>query len=253
MLEYLIQLPCEVFGRNMLGFLELVDIIQFEKAAVCHESQQLLKSILPYSPPIVVNRFKWKLEAINWFNKRRCRVQHATIYIESLFGVDFQNYIFDDIELQISYIKSLQYIEPLQNSYISDRVTSVKIQGKQHAAVIEVLFSLLSSVRSLNIESTNLSQWMEHIKKIGPCLCDLSICNNYALIKIITEYCPYLEKLSSSSEYAVSNIYILQNIANNCPHLRSLAIKGDFIDDAEVTAFAECYNRGRVSRLKSGS
>ena len=240
MLKYLIQLPCEMFGHNMLGFLELIDIIQFEKAAVSYISQQLLKSILPYSPPIVEKGFKWKQEAVNWINKRRCRVKYAVFHVESLCGVDIQHNIFDNVELHISYKKSLQYIEPLKNSYISERVSNVTIEGDQNPAVIEVLFSLLGNVRSLSIESTNLSQWMEHVKKIGPGLRELSISGNYALIKTITEfYCPYLEKLSLSYPSDVIDSNILQSIANNCPCLRSLEITGDFISDSDLTAFAE--------------
>ena len=48
MLEYLIQLPYDFLGQSMLGFLDLIDIIQFENASTSHESQQLLKAILPY-------------------------------------------------------------------------------------------------------------------------------------------------------------------------------------------------------------
>ena len=54
MLEYLIQLPCEVLGHNMLGYLELIDIIQLERAASSHKWQPLLTSILPYCPSIVL-------------------------------------------------------------------------------------------------------------------------------------------------------------------------------------------------------
>ena len=32
MLEYLIQLPCEVMGERMMGFLDLNDIMQFESS-----------------------------------------------------------------------------------------------------------------------------------------------------------------------------------------------------------------------------
>ena len=53
MLEYLIHLPYDLLGHNILRFLEFIDIIQYEKAAASHESQQLLRKILPYYPPII--------------------------------------------------------------------------------------------------------------------------------------------------------------------------------------------------------
>ena len=45
MLEYLIQLPSETLGHNVLGFLEVIDLIQLENAAASSKSQQLLKTL----------------------------------------------------------------------------------------------------------------------------------------------------------------------------------------------------------------
>ena len=75
MLEYLLLLPSELLGQHMLGYLELIDIIQFENAALSHQSQQLLRSILPYCPPIkfdeILNNIMFDLKSINWFNNRQ--------------------------------------------------------------------------------------------------------------------------------------------------------------------------------------
>ena len=118
MLEYLIQLPYETMGQNMLGYLELVDIIQLEKALASHKWRHLLQSIIPYCPPIIMHRYQINCEAIKWFNKRRCRIQHATIAVESLCGVHFQHYIFDKIDLCLNFAISLQHLEPLRNPCI---------------------------------------------------------------------------------------------------------------------------------------
>ena len=121
----------------------------------------------------------------------------------------------------------------------------MEIKGSPDPVVMEVLFSLLtsSSVRSLDIESPNLSQWMEHIKKIGPCLRELYLRGGFKQFQILqtkTKYFPYLEKLSF--DY-VSGGTVLQTIAINCPHLRSLDIKMKYNTsteaDADLTAFAE--------------
>ena len=252
MLEYIIKLPCEVLGHNMLGFLDLTDIIQFENAAASHESQQLLKSILPYSPPIVVMRGKridLKNESIEWINKKRCRVNFVRMNVGLLCDVDFTDYFLDNIELYMNRDISLQHIEPLKNPYIIQRVVSVNIQGDQDPTVMEVLFSLISnsSVRSLNSHSSNLSQWMEHLKKIGHCLCAFSLQRIFLSLEMFTkimEYGPNLEKLSLDrldSDGTDSNT--LQSIANNCSHLRSLDIEVYYLSnttaDADLTTFAE--------------
>ena len=61
---------------------------------------------------------------------------------------------------------------------------------------------------------------------------------------IKTEYCPYLEKLNICTMSDVSQSRdILQSIANNCPHLRSLKIYLSHFSsakaDADLAAFAE--------------
>ena len=127
MLEYLIQLPYETMGQNMLGYLELVDITQFEKASASHKWRQHLQSILPYCPPILMHRYMINCEAFNWFNKRRCCVKHATIPVESLCERLVQHYIFNDIEICLNFTISLQHVEPLRNPYINRGISHVKI------------------------------------------------------------------------------------------------------------------------------
>ena len=121
------------------------------------------------------------------------------------------------------------------------------ISSNQDPAVMDVLFSLLSSVRTIHIDSSNLTEWMMHLKQLGPYLRELNLMYVYAHSKIfstITEYCPYLEQLILGSVEGVSDSNILQSIANNCPHLHRLKIF--FIEylsiteaDADLTAFAE--------------
>ena len=105
MLDYLIQLPCEVLGHNMLGFLDFVDIIQWENAATSFKSQHLLKTILPYSPPIFCTRIlELKSNSIwYWFNKRRCRAQAMKFDVGTLLKipVDVEHSFVDSIELYL--------------------------------------------------------------------------------------------------------------------------------------------------------
>ena len=118
----------------MLGYLELSDIIQFELAAASHGSQQLIKDIVPYCPPITLsdsfNEVKSKNDAFKWFNKRGIRIQHATILVDTLCEVNFQYYIFNSIELCLNFAITLNDIELLKNPYINERVTSIKIQSE---------------------------------------------------------------------------------------------------------------------------
>ena len=244
MLEYLIHLPIDLLGQNILGCLDLFDIIKFEIAAANHNSQQLLRYILPYCPPIMFSdQVKLKHDAFNWFTIRHCRIQFVRIDLESLCEVNFEHSIVDNFKLILNKYASLTQIRSLQNSCINKKVCQLEIKGNQDAAVMEVLFSLLSSVRSLDIRESYLSPWIKHIKKIGPYLRDLSIVDvnvQLTTIKTITECCPYLEKLSFDD---VSGGTVLKTIANNCSHLRRLIILLKFElsaeADADLMAFAE--------------
>ena len=252
MLEYLTQLPCETLGPNILGFLELIDIIHWENASASQESQQLLRAILAYCPPIVVsnswNSVKFNHIVCNWFSNRRCRVQFIKIPVESLCEVNFEHSVMYDITLCWKEQASLKDIVSLNDPNIRDKITKLEIESDQDPAVIEVLFSLLtkSSVRSLSMKISNLFMWMEHIKKIGPCLHELvmgsSLMHNH-WIKTITECCPYLEKLSVISRLELADTNILQSIGSNCPHVHSISIGLDYSSsaeaDADLTAFAE--------------
>ena len=257
MLEYLIQLPPDVLGQQMLGFLELMDIIQLENAAASHKSQQFFKTIIPYCPPVKDNPYRptvfgvsdfWNRPTVcSWFDKRRCRIEFVQIYAELLCEVDHS--ILESMELLLDSKASLKLLQPLENITISRKVTRVMIIGDQDPAVTKVFFSQLNSVRSLDIRSSNLSQWMDQINMLTSKLCELSISvwqGPLTTIKTITEYCPYLEKLNIECWIDVTECNILRIIAINCPHLRTLHISTllydfnyDYDRDADFTAFTE--------------
>ena len=258
MLEFLVCLPPEALGQRMLDFLELRDIIQLENAATNHKSQQLLKAILPYCPPIVVSdswdRINFNYIVCNWFNKRRCHIQLAKIVVESLFEVDFENFVVDNITLCIDQNTSLNDIVPLDDLNISQRMTQLVIKGKQDIAVMEVLFSQLHNVQSLSlpvIKGIYQTQWLEQIKKIGQNLHELSIQDspiNFTMFKSIIEYCPCMEKLSLNfvSDFEDSNLNnFLECMVGKCQYLRSLDISITYPSsaeaDADLTVFVENF------------
>ena len=140
-----------------------------------------------------------KQDVSDWFIKRHCRIKFVRIDLEVLCEANFEHTILNNIELCLGQYASFRHTASLQNQYINEKVFCVKIKSDQDPAVMEVLFSLFSSVHSLDIRNSNISQWMEHIKKIGPCLRELSILSiipQFLILKTITDYFPYLEKLN---------------------------------------------------------
>lgn len=115
MLKYLLKIPIDVLGHNLLGFLNLIDILQWENASASRTSQQFLRAILPYCPPIMVtDLFKLQPKSIYWFVKSRCRVQRARIDVEWLHDVDFDHCVLNKMELCFKKNTSLAEIKPLE-------------------------------------------------------------------------------------------------------------------------------------------
>ena len=186
MLDYLIQLPTETLGQKLLLFLELIDIVQLEKATASHESQQLLRSILPYFPPIDIPRiygdgdFIDCPECINWCNKRKCRIQHGRIYIQAFLNLDFQYDLYNDIELVIKQKVSLKDIKPIQNITINQKITRVEIWGVQDTKVMEVLFSYIGNIHSFQY---------------------ITMKNDFKILNIVFKYCLSIKQISLNNSF----------------------------------------------------
>ena len=158
MLEYLTKSPSQILGHNVLGYLELIDIIQWENAGASHESQQLLREILRYCPPIVLfnasQKYYCNKNYILWFFKRRCHIELVEVDVESIQEAFVPLSIVDNIKLNLSNDTCLWHVMPLQEPSTNRIVTHLNINRNQNPTVMQELFSQLShsnSVRSLVI------------------------------------------------------------------------------------------------------
>ena len=251
MLEYLICLPSEVLGHSMLGFLDLIDIIQLENAAASRKSQQFIKSIFPYCPPenVMCNNLMetsiFNRETINWYNKKRFRVELVQMDVEMLSKIDFEYCVLDNIMLNIKANISLEVLAPLWNPINSKRITQLEINQEKDPALMEVVFGQLHNVQKLKIID-DLSQWINPIRLIGHGLKEITIKSCYyhqSILISILGYCPFIEKLCLSYESFGPENSILQSIANYCAYLRylrmGLCYQSSADADADLTAFAE--------------
>ena len=232
MLEYLIQLPCETLGPNVLGFLDLRDIIQFECASTSHKSQQFLKTILPYCPAIFIsscheNRFLCNGDCINWFNRRRCHVQLVKVVIQTLCEIDFEHSVLNNIAIYIHENTTSKDIIPLDNPKIKNSIIQLHIQGYQDTTVMKLMFNKLNSIGT-------------HLKK----LTIETYRDSLPIYELMSWRCPYLEILHLSTVEDASEYNVLENIAIDCPQIRILKIEKLCYNnrtscDADMTAFAE--------------
>ena len=80
MVRFIEQLPVELMGTNVLGYLSLKDIVLLERACCCKKSHQFFLDLIPYCPPLVLPSCEHKNHVVlNWFSKRKCSISSLTI------------------------------------------------------------------------------------------------------------------------------------------------------------------------------
>ena len=82
MLRLLEDLPVELVGTNVLGYLSLTDIVMLERACGSKQSHQTFMEQIPHRPPVVLSSSKnSNMETLNWFANRQCKVTFLTIQL----------------------------------------------------------------------------------------------------------------------------------------------------------------------------
>ena len=85
MLRLFEDLPVELVGTNVFGYLSLKDIVLLERACGSNESHHAFMNITPYCPPIEIPYCKVQyLPTLYWFAKRQCKVDFLNV---SLTGI----------------------------------------------------------------------------------------------------------------------------------------------------------------------
>ena len=70
MLRLLEDLPVELVGTNVLGYLSLKDIVMLERACGSKKSHQAFMEKLPYCPSIILPSSKhYNISVLQWFAK----------------------------------------------------------------------------------------------------------------------------------------------------------------------------------------
>ena len=76
------NLPVELVGTNVLGYLYLKDIVMLERACGSKTSHQLFLDMIPFYTPVVLpNNQHNNRAALNWFVNRRCKLSSLTIML----------------------------------------------------------------------------------------------------------------------------------------------------------------------------
>ena len=251
----LLQLPYDLFGIHIIGFLTFEDIIQFENAAASHDCRELLRGILSNTPQILLKTEKSVLpeDCWKWCMEFQCRVQPVKMSLSCLNEINSEVSVFvlDNISIYLSLDTPIKFLAVLKNPNIAKRITRVHIHGSQLPEVMKILFSLLPGVRCLHLEGTHLSnnqlEWIEHARQICAELTELFLNNikgALGLYMSFSEHCPKLQCLCMHQQRHSQQPRALETIARHCSGLRVLHIdwlmySNSAEADADLTAFAE--------------
>ena len=217
LLSLIEKLPVDLVGTQVLGCLDVRDIVRLERACGSKTSHQLFFSLILYSPPVVLHSSKHNnLLSLEWFRKRRCRLENLTISLPEINpGLHVQNIPMNSIDLTIeSDVTLVNYKHLLDNNTIN-LVRYIDIQEYQNKEVMEQL-----SLCTRNVESLCIF---------------ISRYNNYLTVDILSRW-----KLKRIHLYGnVLRLTFITLIVQTCTELTIINLDGSMVDDTIVIAVAQ--------------
>ena len=80
MLRLLEDLPVELVGTNVLGYLSLKDIVMLERACGSKKSHQAFMEQIPHSPAVELSyENNTNMTALSWCAERHCQIRFLNI------------------------------------------------------------------------------------------------------------------------------------------------------------------------------
>ena len=226
MLNWFDILPVELVGTNVMGLLEINEIIMLERGCGSKKSHQHFLHLFPYCPPVELPLKKHdSISSLEWFAKRRCTITSLTITLrwnKATFNV--KNLSVDNINLIISSKINMHDCQPLFESDLRYKVKSIDVSVVVDKEVIEQLSIFTENLVKMKvaIDDTNwltvdiLSRWkLKEIILMGTIV-------NKVLITLILQTCTEITQISLDSS-TVDDAAVIA-IAQHCPQLQSLSL-----------------------------
>ena len=258
MIQFLKFIPAQLLGQFVLGFLELSDLVQLDRSTCCRDSQDLINTIFPWCPSLVLQgRFSLNNNSMKWFQRKRCRIKLLRINDVKFSEVLFDLTLVDSIELSITTRTTLDHVNLLLASDIEDKLVSLNIIECDNMDVLEALFiNFGEKLRILHLNATSdssIEPWLHCVKLFGPYLKELYIRRQDSLNEFliyIVQYCQNLETfVYQSCEYYNVHSNVLQSVALGCPNLRCLHIRTTLIYQSKALAYLDLINFASNSPL----
>ena len=227
MVFYLLdELPVELVGTNVLGRLNICDIVMLERASCSEASQKHFLDQIPHCPPLMLPKCKhFEISTLDWFIKRRLNLKSLTISLPANNPVllHAKKLKVGELDLHLKSNVTMDSCKPLLESDVSYLVKCITIDGNQHKEIVEQISLNTRNVERLCVFNSNnyynwlnsdiLSRW-----KLKECILygsvsRLLIAHTFwelttiklrscriddAVVVALAQHCPKLEKLDVS-------------------------------------------------------
>ena len=232
MAKLLEDLPVDLVGANVLGYLSLKDIVMLERVCGSKKYHQAFMEQIPHRPPVELPSSKHNNGSVfQWLENVQCRLKSLTLELPGgnpcLHAKNLKVEYFD---LQINSNTTIENLKPLLESNMGYKVLNIRLEGNQKCEVMEQLSVYTANVKQLTMSySNNCSDWLT-----------ADILSRWKL-KVIN-----LDGLKV-------NISFLLLIVQTCTELTSIKLCSDNIDDAAVIAIAQHCPKLETLLLRSNN
>ena len=215
----------ELVGTNVLGYLDIRDMVMLERVCGGKKSHQQFLCWVPYSPAVVLPEIEHKdMLTIHWFAKRQCRISTLTIRLPENPCLLVKNLQVDYFDMKLHSDTTTENLKPLLANNMGYKVRNIDKTGSQNGEVIEQLSACTKNVKQLCISHSGncmdwltadiLSKWkLTDINMEGEAVTTL-------LVLLIVQTCSELTSIMLVSNNIYDSTVIA--IAQHCPQLEIL-------------------------------
>ena len=243
MLRLLEDLPVELVGTNVLGYLSLKDIVMLQQACGSKQSHQAFMEQIPHRPPVILPSSKhYSIFVLQWFANIQCKIEFLTIQLPgNNHGLHVKNLQVDYFDMQVTEYTTVESLQPILRNKIGFKISNITIRGNTNKEVMEQLSACTVNVKQLTITNSKycmdwltvdiLSRW-----KLQAIYVDNSVLARYLLI-ILVQTCTDLTSIKLYSNNIDDAAVIA--IAQHCPKLEKLLLWSSNITWTSLLALSE--------------
>ena len=237
------DLPVELLGVNVLGFLTYRNLVVLERACGSKKSHQVFMEQIQHCTPVVLPENTYPtLSTLKWFAKHMCRIRLVDVKLTAdnpVFNVT--NLKVDNFRLLLDSDTTAESLQFLIDNNIGSKVSNIDIRGNQNRAVMEQLSVCTRNVKQLFIRySYNCMDWLTadilsrwKLKEISVSFSEFS----KPLVILLVHACTELTSIKLYSN-TMDDVAVI-TIAQHCPKLETLLLRSSNITWASLLALSE--------------